>query len=124
MTKNFSTNTTSHPTQNCNCERRILFIQVEADCPAYKLHPEDQGVPGGYFVDVPASMDDDTAAACAMGGFHSQIAIEQLWGYSYTIYDIETDFELDPYQIDDWYEFADQAGEVTSTKQTCVHIHH
>lgn len=124
MTNNFSINTSGYQTNECACDRRTLFIQVEADCPAYKSHPEDQCVPGGYFVDVPASMDDDTAAACAMGGFHSQIAIQQLWGYDYTIYDIATDMRLNPYEIDDWYEFADQAGKVTSTKETCVLIHH
>lgn len=122
MAKNFLTNTTVHQIQECDIERRALFIQVEVDCPAYKLHPEDQCVPGGYFVDVPASMDDDTAAACAMGGFHSQIPIKQLSGYEYTIYDIGTDAELNPYNIDDWYAFADRAGRVKSTKDTSVYI--
>lgn len=67
-------------------------------------------------------MNDDTAAACAMGGFHSQVPIKQLWGYEYTIYDIKTDLELDPYKITDWYDYADHAGQVTSTKDTCVYF--
>lgn len=120
MRKNFSTDAGVNQPQECACARRTLFIQVEASYPTYKLHPEDQCVPGGYFVDVPATMDDDKAAACAMGGFHSQIAIQQLWGFDYTIFDVETDALLDPYKIKDWYEFADQAGEVTSTKESCL----
>lgn len=120
MSKNFSTNTYIHQHQECTGARRVIFIDVEASCPAYLLQPEDQCVPGGYFIDVPATMDDNMAATCALVGFHSQIAIQQLWRFDYTFYDVETDDVLDPFQVKELFDFASHAGTVTSTKETCL----
>jgi len=58
-------------------------------------------------------MDDTTAAACGMGGFHSIVPIKRLYTFEFRIYDDGSESnELEPDYDQDWYELAKQCGEV------------
>lgn len=77
------------------------------------VYPEDWAVPGRYEVKVPADMDDTTAAACALGAFHSKVPIKRLYTFEFCIHEGSEDRELEPDYDQDWYELAKQSGEVS-----------
>lgn len=95
--------------------RRVITIYVSTECNPEDLYYEDCEVPGDYLVDVPTDMDDGTAAACALGGFHSQVAIKRLYDFDIIVCDGETGAELSPNYELDIYDLADQAGRVYCT---------
>jgi hypothetical protein len=76
------------------------------------IYWEDWDVPGRYEVMVPADMDDATAAACALGGFHSTVPIKRLYTFEFRIFDGSENNELEPDRDQDWYELAKKCGDV------------
>lgn len=83
------------------------------------VYSEDWAVPGRYEVMVPADMDDTTAAACAIGGFHSTVPIKRLYMFEFRIYDGSENNELEPDHDQDWYALAKQCGEVSFRSKGC-----
>lgn len=93
--------------------RRAIFLRVAiiGNIDRELVYWEDLAAAGLYKVQVPAEMDDTTAATCALGGFHSTVPIERLDRFELTVYGacggvLEPDYDRD------WYEHADQCGEV------------
>lgn len=76
------------------------------------IYSEDWAAPGCYEVMVPADMDDTTAAACAMGGFHSTVPIKRLYMFEFTVFNESGDDELEPDHDQDWYALAKRCGKV------------
>ncbi|NHZ66715.1 hypothetical protein [Massilia genomosp. 1] len=64
-------------------------------------------------------MDDTTAAACAMGGFHSTVPIKRLYTFEFPIYDGSENNELEPDHDQDRYALAKQCGEVSFRSKGC-----
>lgn len=85
-------------------DTRIVHIHVEevdlGDA------PDDEGVAGVYIAEVPAEYDDGTAAACALGAFHSSYVVNWLESFTFTVYDALTGQELEADEAADWIELA------------------
>ncbi len=92
---------------------RVMYIEVDLcfGVDFEDVFVEDRGALGAYKVLVPAHMDDKTAAACAMGCYHSTVPIKYLGLFEYVVcneegIEVELDDDLD------WYELAEQCGEI------------
>jgi len=69
---------------------------------------EDAAVQGTYRVLVPASLSDGQAAACALDGFHSNVAVGLLEAFEFTVLDPKNSVEIAPDPRQAGYELADQ----------------
>lgn len=78
----------------------------------------DWTAPGLYEDMVPADMDDMTAAACALGGFHFTVPIKCLYMFKFRVYDGCGNYELEPGHDQDWYLSDDfkHYGTASSTR--------
>lgn len=75
---------------------RILTILAERQCDEEDLYPEDRDVPEFTVVQVPAHLDDKTAAAAALGAFHSSVPVKRTWDFDFSVIDAMTFKELAP----------------------------
>ena len=93
---------------------RALYIKAAfvEDFDLELIYSEDWAAPGFYEVMVPADMDDMTAAACAMGGFHSTVPIKRLYMFEFTVFDESGHHELEPDHDQDWYALAKRCGKL------------
>ena len=75
---------------------RILTVQADRLCDDEDLYYEDRNVPEFTDVEVPAYLDDGTAAAAALGAFHSSIPIKRTWDFDFSVTDALTFKEIIP----------------------------
>lgn len=63
---------------------------------------DDEGVACFYGAEVPFELEDDMAAACALGAFHSTFVVNWVESFRFTVLDAETKRELQPDTGVDW----------------------
>ena len=82
------------------------LVQIEVDTHFGANAVDDEGVAGVYRAQVPASLSDSMAAACALGAFHSTFVVNWLESFRFAVYDFESEQLLEPDKHVDWSELG------------------
>ena len=82
------------------------FVHIEVSKLFAGHAHEDEGVAGIYCAEVPAEFHDSTAAACALGAFHSSFVVHWPESFRFNVFDIATLRNLEPDMDVDWVELG------------------
>jgi len=82
------------------------LVQIEVDTHFGADAVDDEGVAGIYRAQVPASLCDSMAAACALGAFHSTFVVNWLESFRFAVYDFGSEQPLEPDKHVDWTELG------------------
>jgi len=93
-----------------SAEIRVLHVHAYLRCAANLAYVDrgDLAAVGIYEVTVPASLDDDKAACCAMDGFHSTVPVKSLDDLELEVWDLKQGLKLLRDEGIDDYDLAEQ----------------